>query len=240
MIPIKDTVQRRTFPFVTTAIIVVDTLVFFLELSLHESSRETFVYLFGLVPARYAQPAWALAQGFPPDSYGSFLTSLFLHGSWLHLAGNLWFLYIFGDNVEDRVGHVRFFLFYLIAGLSANLVHFAVNSDSTFPVIGASGAIAGVMAAYLRLFPRARIVTLIPIFFIPYFIEVPAAVFMGFWFFLQIYSGAASLVVASSAGGIAWWAHVGGFVAGLLLVKVMCIGRPGECRLEKGHHYTYD
>jgi len=240
MIPIKDTVQRRTFPFVTMGIIVVNTLMFFLELSLHESIRDDFVYLFGLVPARYTNTLWAQFHGFPLDNYWPFLTSLFLHGSWLHLAGNLWFLYIFGDNVEDRVGHVRFFLFYLLAGLSANLIHFAVNHDSTFPVIGASGAIAGVMAAYLRLFPRARIVTLIPILFLPYFIEVPAAVFMGFWFLLQIYSGAASLVVASSAGGIAWWAHIGGFAVGFLLVKVMCSGRPGECRLDKGYHYTYD
>lgn len=240
MIPIKDTVQRRTFPFVTVAIIVVNTLMFFLELSLHESIRGDFVYLFGLVPARYAHPAWAEVQGFPLDSYWSFLTSLFLHGSWLHLAGNMWFLYLFGDNVEDQLGPLRFFFFYLLAGISANLVHFLVNHDSTFPVIGASGAIAGVMAAYLRLFPRARIVTLIPILFLPYFIEVPAVLFMGFWFFFQLYSGAASLMVTSSAGGIAWWAHVGGFAVGFLLIKTMCSGRSGGCRLEKGYHYTYN
>ena len=240
MIPIKDTVQRRTFPFVTVAIIVVNTLAFFLELSLHESIREDFIYLFGLVPARYAHPVWAQFHGFSLDSYWSFLTSLFLHGSWLHLAGNLWFLYLFGDNVEDRLGPVRFFFFYLLAGIGANLVHFLVNHDSTHPVIGASGAIAGVMAAYLRLFPRARIVTLIPILFLPYFIEVPAVLFMGFWFFFQLYSGAASLMVTASAGGIAWWAHVGGFAAGFLLIRTMCSGRPGECRLDKGYYYTYD
>jgi membrane associated rhomboid family serine protease len=141
----------------------------------------------------------------------------------------MWFLYLFGDNVEDRMGPVRFLLFYLLAGAAANFVHFIVNRDSTMPVIGASGAIAGVMAAYMRLFPRARIIMLVPILFFPLFFEVPALFFMLFWFLLQLVSGAASLAVAHSGEGIAWWAHVGGFVLGLLLVRPLCSRTMGGC-----------
>ncbi len=239
MIPIKDTIPRRTYPFTTLAIIVLNLLVFAFELSLPERSQNAFIYLFGLVPARYTHPAWAVVQGLPLDNYWPFVTNLFLHGGWLHIIGNMWFLYLFGDNVEDRLGHVRFFLFYLFAGVAANLVHFWVNQDSTMPVIGASGAIAGVMAAYLRLFPRARIVTLIPILFFPFFFEVPAVLFMGFWFLMQVFSGAVSLAVADTGGGIAWWAHIGGFAVGFLLVKPMCSRRLGGCHPDELYHYTY-
>jgi membrane associated rhomboid family serine protease len=239
MIPIKDTIPRGTYPFVTLSIIVVNVIVFFFELSLPEQYQNAFIYIFGLVPARYSHPAWARIVGFPLDSYWPFLTNLFLHGGWLHIIGNMWFLFLFGDNVEDRLGHARFFLFYLLAGLAANLVHFLVNHDSTMPVIGASGAIAGVMAAYLRLFPRARIVTLIPILFLPFFFEVPAVLFMGFWFLMQVFSGAASLAVSGSGGGIAWWAHVGGFAVGYLLIKPLCGGRLGVCRRDELYQYVY-
>jgi membrane associated rhomboid family serine protease len=151
----------------------------------------------------------------------------------------MWSLYLFGDNVEDRLGRVRFLLFYLLAGLAANLVHFAVNHDSTMPVIGASGAIAGVMAAYLRLFPSARIITLFPIFFIPYFLEIPAFFFMGLWFVMQLLSGAASLVAGEGGGGIAWWAHIGGFAVGFFLVKTLCRGRRGGCHADEVYQYIY-
>ena len=229
MFPIRDTVPRRHFPVMTFAIIAVNILVFMLELSLPEKVQNDLIYLFGLVPARYAHPAWAELVGFPLDNYWPILTNLFLHGGWLHIIANMWFLYLFGDNVEDRMGPVRFLLFYLLAGAAANLVHFVVNHNSTMPVIGASGAIAGVMAAYLRLFPRARIITLVPVLFFPFFFEVPAPFFMLFWFFLQLLSGAASLAVAHSAGGIAWWAHVGGFVLGYLLVRPLCSRTMGGC-----------
>jgi membrane associated rhomboid family serine protease len=151
---------------------------------------------------------------------------MFLHGGWLHVISNMWILYLFGDNVEDRMGHLRFLGFYLLSGLAANLAHFLVNLDSTMPVIGASGAVAGVMAAYLRLFPRARIITLFPVFFIPYFLELPAYFFMAIWFLSQLFSGAASLLAPDAAGGIAWWAHIGGFLVGFFLVPVLC-GRRG-------------
>lgn len=228
MIPIKDTVPRRTYPFTTLLIISVNLLVFAFELSLPERIRNDFIYLFGLVPARYSHHRWAHFFGVHLDAYWPFVTSLFLHGGWLHIIGNMWFLYLFGDNVEDRMGHCRFLFFYLLAGLAANLVHFFVNQDSTMPVIGASGAIAGVMAAYLRLFPRARIVTLVPILFFPLFFEVPAFLFMGFWFLMQLLSGAVSLAVTNTGEGIAWWAHIGGFSVGYLLVKQLC-SSSGRC-----------
>jgi membrane associated rhomboid family serine protease len=239
MFPIKDTIPRRIYPFATVAIIVLNLVAFSLELSLSEDERNAFIYLFGLVPARYSHPAWAELAGFPLDTYWPFITNLFLHGGWLHIIGNMWFLYLFGDNVEDRLGHSRFILFYLLSGVTANLVHFLVNSDSTMPVIGASGAIAGVMAAYLRLFPRARIVTLIPILFIPFFFEVPAVLFMGFWFVMQLFSGALSLAVTDTGGGIAWWAHIGGFALGFLLIKPMCSRKLGGCHQDESYHYVY-
>jgi membrane associated rhomboid family serine protease len=229
MIPIKDTVPRSTYPFVTLLIIIVNLLVFAFELSLPERIRNDFIYAFGLVPARYSHHRWAHFLGVHLDAYWPFVTNLFLHGGWLHIIGNMWFLYLFGDNVEDRMGHCRFLFFYLLAGVAANLVHFWVNQDSVMPVIGASGAIAGVMGAYLRLFPRARIVTLVPVLFFPLFFEVPAFLFMGFWFFMQLLSGAASLAVTNRGEGIAWWAHIGGFSVGFFLIKRLCSSRPGRC-----------
>lgn len=239
MIPIKDTIPRRTYPFATLTIIILNLLVFAFELSMPAADLNIFVYIFGLIPARHAHPGWVQALGLPLDHYWPFITNLFLHGGWLHIIGNMWFLYLFGDNVEDLMGHVRFFLFYLLAGIAANLTHYFVNHDSTSPVIGASGAIAGVMAAYLKLFPRARIVTVILILILPYFIELPAVLFMGIWFVMQILSGAASLAVASQGGGIAWWAHIGGFATGYLLVKPMCSKRLGGCHADESYHYVF-
>jgi membrane associated rhomboid family serine protease len=238
MIPIKGTIPRSTYPFVTVLIIIVNVIVFFFELSLPKEFQHAFAYFFGLVPARYSHPEWAQVMGLPLDTYWPFLTNMFLHGGWLHLIGNMWFLFLFGGNVEDRIGHVRFFFFYLLAGLAANLVYFLVDHDSTMPVIGASGAIAGVMAAYLRLFPLARIVTLVPILIFPFFFKVPAYLFMGFWFFMQIFSGTLSLVAMGAGGGIAWWAHIGGFAVGFVLIKHLCkqcvVGRRGAF-----YHYSY-
>jgi len=239
MIPIKDTVPRRTFPFVTILIIAANGLVFLFELSLSPENLDRFVHLFGLVPARYTHPSWAVYMGLPLDTYWPFITNTFLHGGWLHIIANMWSLYLFGDNVEDRLGHLRFFLFYLAAGIGANLVHFMISHDSTVPVIGASGAIAGVMAAYLRLFPFARIITLFPVIFIPYFFEIPAYFFMGLWFISQVFSGAASLAMTEGGGGIAWWAHIGGFAVGFLLVKPLCSRRLGGCHADETYHYVY-
>lgn len=239
MFPIKDTVPRRTFPFVTYTLIVLNSIVFLVQLSLPEPILIEFLYLFGLVPARYTHPSWAIIAGLPVNTYWPFVTNMFLHGGWLHIIANMWSLFLFGDNVEDRLGHLRYLLLYILTGVAANLLHFLINYDSTVPVIGASGAIAGVMAAYLRLFPFARIITLFPIFFIPFFLEIPAFFFMGVWFLTQLLSGAVALAGPDSGGGIAWWAHIGGFAAGFLLIRPLCSRRIGGCHDDELYHYVY-
>lgn len=239
MFPIKDTVPRRTYPLMTLFIITANAFVFFFVLSMPPHYQDAFIELFGLVPARYSHPLWAVVMGFPLDGYWPFLTNMFLHSGWLHFIGNMWMLYLFGDNVEDRLGRLRFLLFYLAAGLAANVIHFLVYHDSTLPVVGASGAIAGVMAAYLRLFPRARIITLVPVLFFPFFFEVPAVLFMGIWFATQLLSGAASLAIMDAGGGIAWWAHIGGFALGFLFIKPLCRSRTDGCSPDEQYNYGY-
>ena len=217
MIPIKDSVPNRSVPIMTRTIVLINVIVFFFELSLPRGSIEQFFYLFGLVPARYTHPDWAAAIGFPIDSYWPILTHQFLHGGWLHIFSNMWALWIFGDNVEDRMGPVRFGIFYLICGCAAGATHMLMNPDSTVPSVGASGALAGVLGAYLLLFPTARLIVMLPIFFFPFFFEMPAVLYLGFWFFTQLFSGTLALAGPQQVGGIAWWAHVGGFVSGMLL-----------------------
>src|SRR5262245_55846834 len=217
MIPIQDTVPSRNPPLAVYVLIALNVLLFSLELTLPPGDREGLFYLFGIVPARYSHPEWAERVGFPVDNYWPLLTSMFLHGGWLHIIGNMWTLWIFGDNVEDRMGPVRFVIFYLLCGLAAGLVHWFTNPDSTMPTVGASGAIAGVMGAYFFLFPYARIIVMVPILFFPFFFEVPAVIYLGFWALSQVFSGALSLASTREVGGIAWWAHVGGFTAGIVL-----------------------
>jgi membrane associated rhomboid family serine protease len=214
MLPIHDTIPSKHVPIMTWALIGVNLLVFLSEIRLGPRGLETLFYLFGIVPARYSHPEWADVVGLPVDNYWPFLTSMFLHGGWVHFVSNMWILWIFGDNVEDRMGPLRYLIFYLICGVAAGVVHYVTNPNSTVPTVGASGAIAGVMGAYLILYPGARVVTLVPVFFYPVFFEIPAFFFLGFWFLSQFWSGALSLVAAPMAGGIAWWAHVGGFVVG--------------------------
>ena len=217
MIPIQDTVPRRNPPIVTWMIILVNALVFLLELSMSDYQLQQFSYLFGVVPARYTHPDWALRVGFPIDNYWPFLTSMFLHSGWLHIIGNMWTLWIFGDNVEDRMGPIRFLSFYLLCGIAAGIVHSLTNPDSMMPAVGASGAIAGVLGAYFFLFPYARIVVLIPVFIFPFFFEMPAVLYLGFWILTQVFSGTLALATPEQVGGVAWWAHVGGFTAGIIL-----------------------
>jgi membrane associated rhomboid family serine protease len=159
------------------------------------------------------------------DDYWPFITSMFLHGGWLHIISNMWTLYIFGDNVEDRMGTMRFVMFYFLCGLAAGIVHILTNLSSTIPTVGASGAIAGVLGAYFLLFPTARVITLIPIFIFPLFVEIPAITYLIIWFISQLFSGVLSLGLPDDVGGIAWWAHVGGFVAGMMLHWVFVKGR---------------
>jgi membrane associated rhomboid family serine protease len=214
MIPLRDTVPARSRPFVTQGIIVVNVLVFLVEMA-QGPHLERFIYYYGLVPARYFIPQ--LADYFTVGEQAfALLSFMFLHGGFWHLLGNMWFLYIFGDNVEDHLGPLRYGAFYLLCGLASGLAHMLVHRTSGVPTIGASGAIAGVMGAYFILFPGSRILTLIPILFIPYFIEIPAYFFLGIWFLMQFLSAAGT---GEASGGIAWWAHIGGFVFGILLLK---------------------
>jgi rhomboid family protein len=212
MIPIKDTIPRRHPPVATLMIVIVNALVFLFELMLPQDALQHVFYLFGIVPARLAHPGWA--------TWVPFVTSMFLHGGWLHILGNMWTLWIFGDNVEDRMGPLRYTIFYLLCGLVAGYVHCLTNADSTLPTVGASGAIAGVMGAYFLLFPTSRVIVLFPIVFYPVFFEVPAVVYLGIWVLMQFFSGTLSLATGQQVGGVAFWAHVGGFVAGIVLQTV--------------------
>ncbi len=217
MFPIKDTIPSREFPFVTWGIIVFTALVFLFETSLNERGLTLLFHYFGMVPIRYSTTGW---EDLFPLSYLPFVTNIFLHGGWMHIISNMWTLYIFGDNVEDRMGHLPFLLFYLLSGIIANITYYLFNPYSTIPVVGASGAIAGVMGAYFVMFPFSRVITLIPLFFIPYFIEVPAFLYLMVWFIIQLYSGSFSLISPGLGGGIAWWAHIGGFLGGILLLPL--------------------
>ena len=215
MIPIRDAIRSRTFPVINVVIIVLNVLVFLWQLSQGPQLKEA-LFLYGIVPLRYSDPE--LSANFTRfQQYLPFLTSMFLHGGFLHIIGNMWFLYIFGDNIEDRLGHFRYLFFYLLCGVTAGLVHLFTNWDSKIPTIGASGAISGVMGAYLLLYPRSKILTLIPIFLFIQFIEIPAFIFLGYWLLIQLFSAS---LTPRNVGGIAFWAHIGGFIAGLLFIKI--------------------
>ena len=225
MIPLRDDIPARRLPLVTWALIAANVFIFLWQINLPENRLEDLVRLRALIPARYTHPEWAASAGFPRDGYLSFVTSMFLHGSWLHLIGNMWTLWIFGDNVEDRMGPFRFLLFYLVCGLAAGALHWATNANSMVPTVGASGAIAGVLGAYFLLFPRARVLTLVPLLFIPLLFELPAITFLLIWFGLQVFQAWAGLSAEDGVGGgVAWWAHVGGFAAGLLLHRLFASG----------------
>jgi membrane associated rhomboid family serine protease len=202
MFPVSDVIPSRTTPFVTITLIVLNALAFLYALTLSERDLQQFVEAYGVVPASLSWP--------------SVVSSLFLHGGWLHVLGNMLYLWIFGDNVEDRMGHGRFVLFYLGCGTAAALGHVATNPSSIVPMVGASGAIAGVMGAYFVLFPHSRVLTAVFIFFYLDLIEIPAIFFLGIWFLMQFFSGVGSLGADAAGGGVAFWAHVVGFAAGAL------------------------
>jgi rhomboid family protein len=212
MFPLRDTIRPKTRPVVNTIIIGINVLIFLYEFSLGRR-MELFIYEFGLTPVRFF---WSLQHNLF-DAFIPLFTSMFLHGGWLHLIGNMWFLYIFGDNVEDRVGHVPYIFFYLLCGIGSAVTQTFFQSGSNIPMVGASGAIAGVLGAYFMLYPHSRILTLVPIFIFLQILEIPAVVFLLFWFLWQFIQG--SLSASSPAqGGVAWWAHIGGFLVGLVLV----------------------
>jgi len=217
MFPLKDTVPNRSFPITTWLIIALSGIIFYFETKLPEKSLEHLIKFFGIVPAEFTRPYYR-THSRPLIDYLSFLTTMFLHAGWLHFLGNMWFLRIFGSKVEDEMGHYRFLVFYLISGILASMVYVYFAPRSSIPVIGASGAIAGVMGAYYVMFPRAKILTFIPIIIIPWFIELPAFLFLGWWFLFQLFSGTVSIVLPAAGGEVAWWCHIGGFIAGIILV----------------------
>jgi membrane associated rhomboid family serine protease len=218
MIPLKDTVHAQTFPVVNTMLIAANVIAFMIELSMGENAQR-LVFRLGVIPTEIVEVGGYF-------EYATLITSMFLHAGWLHLFSNMLALYIFGDNVEDRMGPVRYLIFYLGCGIVAGIVHTLFNRSSPVPTIGASGAIAGVLGAYLVLYPRARVITLIPIFYLPYIIEIPALLYLGIWFLSQLLNGAVAIVSESfkQGGGVGGWAHAGGFFAGVVLV--MLFARP--------------
>lgn len=263
MFPIQDNIPSRTTPLVNIGIILVCGIVFFFQLQQGESN--SLVEQFGMIPARVFQPdepveivdrvlvrtpfGFELREQSRPAAPAivppllTLVTCMFLHGGWMHVIGNLWFLYIFGDNVEDRLGHVGYLLFYFACGVGASAAHLFAGPTSTAPTIGASGAIAGVMGAYFVLYPKAKVLAIIPIFFIIQMIVLPAPVFLGIWFLLQFLQGTWSITSAQGAG-VAWWAHIGGFAVGViiaLLLKASDLAKPpvAEIRPHTEHVRVY-
>ncbi len=203
MIPLRDVIPSRSTPFLTVTIIALNAFAWLFELSLDEETLHEFLYRFGVVPAYFSAP--------------TLVSSMFLHGSWSHVLGNMWYLWIFGDNVEDRMGHGRFVVFYLLCGIAAALGQTLMDPSSTLPTIGASGAIAGIMGAYFVLYPHSRVLTLLPLIVIWQIVELPAIFLLGFWFLMQLFSAGAIAVTASTqGGGVAFMAHVAGFAVGAI------------------------
>lgn len=213
MFPLRDSVSSRRTPYVNYALIVINLLVFFKEHQLYTRGLlEPFIFSYGLVPVYFfSSPVQHL-----PDIF----SSMFLHGSWGHVLGNMWFLYIFGDNVEDNMGHTRYFFYYLLMGVGAAAAQLWANPASEIPMVGASGAIAGILGSYFVLYPHARVLTAVPIFYFIRLVDIPAFFFLGIWFLIQALNGVGSLttVTRGDVGGVAWWAHAGGFVAGFLFI----------------------
>ena len=236
MLPLKDDIPSRRFPLVTYGIIAVNVVIFMFEATMGSEQLQAFFQLVAVIPAEYT----AFLRGEPVPLLKLLVApfaSMFLHGGWMHLFGNMWFLYLFGDNVEDAMGHFRFLVFYLLSGLAATAAHIFVNPLSPIPIVGASGAISGVVGAYFLMFPTARVLTLVPVFFFVDIVLLPAVVFIGLWFLFQFWSGLLSLAVPHM-GGVAWWAHIGGFVAGLILAPVMRERRrPTRYRVRVYYHH---
>ncbi len=217
MFPLRDNVPSRSWPLVTVLLIAANFYVFYQELILSDAALGRMIHALGLVPADFL--ARLAREPFAFTTYLPFVTNLFLHGGWMHILGNMWYLWIFGDNIEDRLGKFRFLFFYILCGVLANAAQVIVDPLSPVPTVGASGAISGVLGAYLMLFPKARIATLIPLFPIFPIIQIPALLFLPLWFLLQLQQGALALFTAGA--GIAWWAHIGGFAAGFVLVRIV-------------------
>ncbi|MFZ5942734.1 MAG: rhomboid family intramembrane serine protease [Bacillota bacterium] len=215
MIPIRDTVKSKSFPFVNFIIIALNIMVFFGESSLNQMQLTELFYNFGVIPSHFSE---TLSGGNYVGAFIPLITSVFLHGGWLHIISNMLFLWVFGDNIEDRTGHFKYLIFYLLAGAIGNLAQIYANPASTVPIIGASGAVAGILGAYYFSFPRSRILALVPIIFFFTLVEVRASIFIIFWFVLQVFNGLFTL--GAIGNPVAWWAHIGGFLGGLILIRL--------------------
>jgi membrane associated rhomboid family serine protease len=210
VIPLRDVIPSRTTPYITVTIILLNAVAWLFEISLQQNDLNQFLYVYGVVPAQFTWP--------------TLITSMFLHGGWMHVIGNMWYLWIFGDNVEDRLGHAGYIIFYLLCGIVAAFGQIVIDPTSTLPTIGASGAIAGVMGAYFVLYPRSRVLTLVPLILWWEMFELPAIVLLGFWFLMQLFSAAGSIAVTAGthgSGGVAFMAHVAGFVFGGVSMVVL-------------------
>jgi membrane associated rhomboid family serine protease len=235
VIPLRDNVPSRRFPIVNTGLIALNVLIFLFEsVFLGSDPLHQFAFTWGLVPSRF----WQVRD---LHAWLTLFTSMFLHGGWWHLISNMLALYIFGDNIEDHVGHLRYLLFYLLSGLAAAGAHLVAYAQSTIPTVGASGAIAGVLGAYLLLYPQARVLTLVPIFYFVRLIEIPALLYLGFWFISQLFNGLFALTAADvfQSGGVAWWAHIGGFVFGLAVIRLIA-SRPATQYAGQYHPWRDD
>jgi len=220
MIPLKDTIPSERYPIVTVLLILANISAFFYEISLGRHLPQ-FVKFAGVVPARFLDSQLHVSQGLL-GRYFPIFTSLFLHGGWVHLLGNMLYLWVFADNIEGRLGHFKFPIFYLLCGLGASLAHIFANPTSTVPSIGASGAIAGILGAYSILYPKSTVITLVPIFFFFQIVELPAFIFLGVWFLMQFFSGMLTLGLGTAqTAGIAWWAHIGGFLSGIFFILLL-------------------
>jgi membrane associated rhomboid family serine protease len=228
MFPIRDSVPTVRTPVIVYLLIAANTAIFLYQNSLGSNASAIFAYEYGLVPIRYFDPFWGLRNGLPADDYWPFLTAAFLHGGWLHIILNMWTLFIFGQTMEGRMGSIPFLAFYLACAMASTAVHAWFNPLSDVPVIGASGAIAGVIGAYALTFPTARITLLVPIIIIPLIFDIPAIAFAIIWFGMQVLQGAWESLTPSIGGGIAWWAHIGGFIAGIILLPLFLAFAPRQ------------
>jgi len=226
LIPLRDNVPRVSAPIAVSIIIALNVLVFLYSKMLGPRDLLYLFHLFGVVPARFFEPEWATWAGYPQTLGWPLVTYMFLHSGWIHILLNMWMLWIFGDNIEDVTGHYRFVCFYLLCGLAAVGLHMVFEPGADIPIVGASGAVAGVMGAYVVLYPHGKVVTLVPIVIFPLILRFPSYIFLGVWFLSQFISGIVSHVQEASA--IAWWAHVGGFVAGMGLIFLFM--QPDRCR----------
>jgi membrane associated rhomboid family serine protease len=219
MFPIRDTIRSRSFPIVNWVIIIINVFVFFIQTNLSAGGLESFIDNFALIPAQID-----LNQ---PLSLFPFFSHMWLHGSLFHIISNMWMLIIFGDNVEDRMGSVRYLVFYVLGGIAAGALQYIFTVNPNLPAVGASGAIAAVMGAYFLFFPRSRVVTFVPIFLFGWFVNIPSFIFLGIWFGTQLLSGVIELttMAGTNMGGVAWWAHIGGFAFGLLMANLFAAGR---------------